>query len=342
MPAGPVDNRVFYYTAPRQLEIKSEPCPPPGPGQVRCRTVCSLVSIGTEMICYERNVEPGTVWDAWIQFPFEPGYSSVGEVVDIGPGVENLAPGQLVCSPAAHRAWFVDRADLVYPVLPGVSPEQAAWFQLDIIVQNGIREAHPALGESAVVVGLGPLGQLAVRILGLTGLKRLIAVDPMPERCRLAEGHGATNILCTGSDKAEPQIAELTGGQGADLVFDITGHPSVFHSAFRMLGKRGRLGLIGDVPWPGKQTLTQDVIGKSISIIAAHGANPPLSGNCYYRWGKKELVSFFFELMAQKRISLEGLVTHRITPEEAPATYAQIFADRSRYLGVIIDWRKGA
>lgn len=340
MPPGPVANRVFYYTAPRQLVVKDEPCPAPGPGQVRCRSICSLVSIGTEMICYERNVEPGTGWDAWVQYPFEPGYSSVGEVVDLGPGVENLKPGQIVCSTAAHRAWFLDRADLVHTVPDGVTPEQASWFCLNIIVQNGIRESHPTLGENAVVVGLGPLGQLAVRLLGLAGLARLIAVDPAAQRCGLARGQGPTDIFCTTSDKVEKDIAALTGGAGPEIVFDITGHPSVFHSAFRMLGKRGRLGLIGDVPWPSKQTLTQDVIGKSISIISAHATTPPLEGNCFYRWGKKDLVRFFFQMIAAGRISLEGLITHRITPDEAPAAYAEIFTDRSRYLGVLIDWRK--
>ena len=274
MPQGPVNNTVFYFTEPKKLELRSEPCPAPGPGQVRCRTICSLVSIGTEMICYERNVEPGSNWDGWIQYPFEPGYSSVGEVVDLGEGVTGLKPGQLVCSTAAHRAWFVDRADSIYPVIEGVSPEQASWFCLNAIVQNGVREAHPALGESAVVVGLGPLGQLAVRILGLTGLSRLVAVDPAPDRCRLAQGNGPTDILCLTADKAEAGIAELTGGRGPEMVFDITGHPAVFHSCFRMLGKRGRLGLIGDVPWPSKQTLTHDVISKSISIVGAHGSSP--------------------------------------------------------------------
>ena len=42
MPPGPVANRVFYYTAPRQLVVKDEPCPAPGPGQVRCRSICSI------------------------------------------------------------------------------------------------------------------------------------------------------------------------------------------------------------------------------------------------------------------------------------------------------------
>jgi len=340
MSKGIIDNQVFYYTAPRKLEVIAEKCPMPGPGEIRCRTICSLVSIGTEMICYERNVEPGSSWDDWIQYPFTPGYSSVGCVTDLGPGVSGIAVGDRVCSTSSHRAWFIDRADAVHPVPEGISPDQAAWFVLNIIVQNGIRETRPVLGETAVVIGLGPLGQLAVRLVGLAGMRHLLAVDSLAARCKLAEGNGPTEILNCGADKALPRIKELTGGRGADLVFDITGHPAVFHTAQHMLGKRGRLGLIGDVPFPSQQTLTHDVITKSLSIIGSHGATPPWQGNDYYRWGKRELTGFFFDLLLSGRMKIDNLITQRIRPEEAPAVYSRILADRGAFLGVLIDWKE--
>jgi NADPH:quinone reductase-like Zn-dependent oxidoreductase len=331
---------AFIYTAPRQMEVRSVETPPPGSGQLRCQSICSLVSIGTEMTCYAREVEPGSVWDAWIQYPFEPGYSSVGRVLDVGEGVEGFAPGDILCSNAPHRGSFVDSDDAVYPVPAGVSAESASWFQLNIIVQNGIRETNPVLGETAVVIGLGPLGQLAVRLLGLCGLSRLVAVDPSQERCALAEGHGPDVILAVTADKAVKQVKELTGGRGADIVFDITGHPAVFHSAQHMLARRGRLGLIGDVPKPSQQSLTHDIVSNSISIVGAHGSTPPRTGNDYYRWGKYELTAFFFELIASGKISLDSLTTHRITPGEAPAKYAEIHGNRGAYMGVIVDWQQ--
>ncbi|OGG03231.1 MAG: hypothetical protein A3F83_04345 [Candidatus Glassbacteria bacterium RIFCSPLOWO2_12_FULL_58_11] len=339
MPQGSLENRVFYYPAPRKLELVSESCASPGPGEIRCRTICSLISIGTEMICYQREVEPGSVWDQWIQFPFEPGYSSVGEIIDLGEGVTGLKKGERVCSNAAHRAYFIDKPDKVHPVPEAVSAEQAAWFALNIIVQNGVREAKPELGETVVVIGLGPLGQLAVRLLCLTGAANLLAVDPLEKRCKLARGNGPTEVLNLTAGQAQKRVAEFTGGRGADLVFDITGHPAVFHAAQHMLCKRGRLGLIGDVPVPSKQTFTHDVISKSLSIVASHGATPPWQGNDYYRWGKRELTDFYFKLLAAKRIEMDSLTTHRIRPEEAPGVYASISKDRGAYLGVIIDWR---
>ena len=334
------ENIVFYFTGPRKLEVVKEKCPAPGPGEILCRSICSLISIGTEMICFAREVEPGSVWDSWIQYPFEPGYSSVGEVIETGKRVSGIALGDRVCSTSPHRAWFIDRPETVIPVPSGVTSEQATWFTLNIIVQNGIREARPALGETAVVIGLGPLGQLAVRFLGITGLNHLVAVDPIAQRCALAQGNGPTEVLELYAEQAIERVSGLTNGRGADLVFDITGHPSVFHSAQHLLGKRGRLGLIGDVPFPSKQTLTHDVVSKSLSIIGAHGATPPWQGNDYYRWGKKELTRFFFDLILTHRINLDNLMTQRIRPGEAPRVYSEISANRSGYMGVVIDWRQ--
>ena len=339
MSQGTVNNQVFYYTKPLNLELASEECPLPGPGEIRCKTLCSLVSIGTEMTCFDRNVEPGSIWDEWIQFPFQPGYSSVGQVTEIGEGVSGIALGDRVCSTSPHRAWFLDRPETVIPVPEGITAEQASWFFLNIIVQNGVRESRPVMGENAVVIGLGPLGQLAARYLGLAGLNHLLAVDPVARRCELAQGHGPTEILCCAADKAESRVSDLTGGQGADLVVDITGHPSVFHTSHRMLGKRGRLGLIGDVAFPSRQTLTHDVISKSISIVGAHGSIPPWRGNPYYRWGKCEMTGFFFNLIQSGRFKVDNLITHRIKPDEAPEVYKEIHSDRSSYLGVVIDWR---
>ncbi|MEA1997522.1 MAG: hypothetical protein U9N45_07770, partial [Gemmatimonadota bacterium] len=178
-----------------KTELVSEKCPEPVAGEIRCKTICSLVSIGTEMICFERKVEPGSLWDGWIQYPFTPGYSSVGEVTDTGQGVEGISVGDRVCSTCSHRAWFIDKADAVHTVPAGVSSEQASWFMLNIIVQNGVREAGPVLGETTVVLGLGPLGQLAVRLLGITGQNHLVAVDPLAERCALAQDNGPTEVL---------------------------------------------------------------------------------------------------------------------------------------------------
>ena len=172
----------------------------------------------------------------------------------------------------------------------------------------------------------------------LAGLADVIAVDPLPSRCAMAEGRGATEVWATGADEAAKRLDERTKGRGADIVFDITGNPSVFHAAQRMLAKRGRLGLIGDAAKPSLQTMTQEIIGKSARIVAAHGSMPPQTGNAYFRWGKREQTAFFFEMIRKGRIDVDNLESHVIAPERAPETYADILVRRGMYMGVFVDW----
>ena len=335
-----ISGKRLIFTAPKVAELQTVETPPPGAGQIRCHTLVSMISVGTETICYERNVDPGSHWDNWIKYPFEPGYLSVGEVLDVGEGVTQYKPGDRICSYAPHREYFIDSAETVFRAPEGVAPELAAWFQLNVIAQNGIREVAPVFGETAVVVGLGPLGQLAVRILGLAGMAHLIALDPAEHRCALARGNGPTQVW---SEAATPEVVarvkELTGGAGADMVFDITGNPKVFHAAHAMLRKRGRLGMIGDVPKPSAQSMSGAAMEHSIKISFAHGSTPPYRGNAYYRWGKADMNEFFYEMVRQGRIRLEGLVTHRIVPEEAPPCYADLIKNRAAYMGVSIRWK---
>lgn len=338
MPKGKITNRVFYFTEPEKMEIVTEDCPEPGRGEIRCKTLYSLVSIGTEMICFIRDVEPGSHWDNWIKYPFPPGYSMVGRIEDIGEGVEGFSKGELVCSMAPHREWFVDNAANIFRVPEGLNPELATWFTLNNIVQNGVREVKPILGETAVILGLGPLGQLAVRLLGIAGLKDLVAVDLSPERCALAEAHGPTQTLCSTAAEAEKTVADLTGGSGAHIVLDITGHPDSFQSAHRMLGQRGRLGLIGDVAYPSKQCLTSQVIFKSLKISAAHAICPPNQGNSFYNWGRQEMTDFFFNLISTCRIKIDNLITHHPSPKDAPEIYSDLIGNRGKYMGIVFDW----
>ena len=338
MTANAVTNRVFYFTGPRKWEIRDEPCPPPGPGQIRAKTICSMVSIGTESICYVRDVEKGSNWDKWIEYPFHPGYLTVGEVTEVGAGVTDIKPGERVYSGVEHRAWFIEEARKAMKIPDGLSSEEACWTALNTVVQLGIREVGPEMGQVSVVIGLGPLGQLAVRLLGLCGQTHVIAVDPIAARCEMAKGHGATVVLAGNADQTEEKIKELTRGRGADNVFDITGNPAVFHLAHRLLCRRGKLGLIGDVPKPTMQTLTHDVLFKSISIVGSHGITALWEGNDFFRWGRKQMAEFFYDMILAKRINLKNLFTHRIKPTEAGKIYDDLQVNRGAYMGIIIDW----
>ena len=104
-----------------------------------------------------------------MQYPFYPGYSSVGEVLAVGSAVEGIEVGQQVASRSRHAQLVLADAQRCVPVPEGVSDEEATWFGLACIVQNGVRRANHVLGDDVVVVGLGQLGQLVVEYARLGG-----------------------------------------------------------------------------------------------------------------------------------------------------------------------------
>jgi NADPH:quinone reductase-like Zn-dependent oxidoreductase len=83
-------NPTITFTGQNRVEVRDEPVPSPGPNRVVVEAARSLVSTGTEMICLQRNFAPSTHWDNWVKYPFYPGYSMAGRVVEAGEGVQGL------------------------------------------------------------------------------------------------------------------------------------------------------------------------------------------------------------------------------------------------------------
>ena len=135
----------------------------PGPGQVLVRSHLSLMSTGTENICFNRLFEPGTHWDEWVKYPFYPGYAMVGVVEKIGEDVTTLKPGQRVASRSNHRSHDVLPAAKCYPIPDNLPFEQAAWFALGKITFHGALAADYRLGDSVLIIGAGPIGQMSIR-----------------------------------------------------------------------------------------------------------------------------------------------------------------------------------
>ena len=262
------------FTGKDRVEVHPEDVREPGPGEVLVQATKTLISTGTEGIVLSRLFEPGGHWDTWVRYPFHPGYSLAGRVAAVGSGVTSLREGDRVAVRQPHHQYVVVAQEAAVPLPTGVADEDATWFGLAKIVQNGVRRAEHRLGESVAVIGLGPIGQLTVQYLRLLGAKHIIAIDLAPQRLELASAHGATNLINAAAAEAREDVLRLTENAGADVVYDVTGAPSVFPSALRLLRRFGRLVLLGDTGTPTEQRLTGDVVTRGLQIIGAHDSNP--------------------------------------------------------------------
>lgn len=306
--------------------------------QVRCRARTSLISTGTESFCLDGTFDEGTFWQEWVAYPFSPGYSMVADVLAVGPGVTGVAVGDRVATSTPHEGLFLSSAAEAVVVPSTITDDQACWASLACTTQLGVRRAGLELGETAVVVGLGLLGQLVVQYLRLSGARRIIAIDPVPTRLDLARAGGATDTLALDATAAVEAVAELTSGAMADVAFDVTGHPAVLAPTTELVRPLGRVVLLGDSPTPSRQRLGPRVVADSVSIIGVHASSAAAAATRRDPWTAAAMTGLYFDYVSTGRMDVDRLSTHRFSPYEAPAVYAALRTDRTPYLGVYLDW----
>jgi 2-desacetyl-2-hydroxyethyl bacteriochlorophyllide A dehydrogenase len=327
-----MSNRLIF-TGQRQVSFIPTDIPAvPGPGQVRIRAVCSLISTGTEGIVFNRLFDAGTHWDNWVKYPFTPGYSLIAEVEAVGAGVTTVPIGQRVAARLPHVSHAVINAGDCIPVPAGIDPHQAAWFALAKITFIGVRAAAPALGDDVLVVGAGPIGQMVTRWLHAFGVRNLVIADPMATRMDLARRGGASGVVAKPLADAGAEITEAFGGKRPRVVMDSTGNAHVFAAALGAVRDRGKVVIMGDTGSPASQKLTSDVITRGLTIVGAH------DGHGDAEWNDQTISALFFRMLADGRINLDGMESHAFAPQDCAAAYDLITTRRSETMGVIFDW----
>ena len=291
------------------------------------------MSTGTENIVFNRLFEPGTHWDDWVKYPFYPGYTSVGTIVAVGPETPGYEVGQRVAMRAPHRSMAVVGADRCYPIPEALPFEEAVWFALAKIAFHGAHAGGLALGDRVLVIGAGPIGQMATRWAVAGGARSVTVVDSVPQRLKLALAGGASTVIERSITEARQEIIDANGGELPRVVIDSTGNAKVFEAALGLTASFGTVVILGDTGAPAQQHLTRDVITRGLRIVGAHdGHNTPT-------WNGATISSLFFELAVSGRFGLKGLNTHFFKPAQCADAYYVANADRANTMGIIFDWR---
>lgn len=328
-PVAPTERRLVFHG---EGQVACEAFTPPacGPAQVQVRSESTLMSAGTELIALHRVFEAGSVWDQWVRYPFHPGYAWVGRIVAIGREVSGYALGQRVCGRLPHASMHTVDAAALAAVPEGIDARDACWFALAKIAAMGLRAASPSPSESVLVIGCGPIGQMLVRWLATTGVTRIVALDPIESRLRLARDGGATDLLHAKVEDGLPALRQR--GALPEVVIDCTGNHAVFAHALACVADRGRVILLGDNGNPGKQHLTGDVIFRGLTIRGAHDSLETSD------WNAALIRDTFFRLHGDGRFPLAGLGTHHFPPEQCSAAYTFAREHRNDSMGIFFDW----
>jgi 2-desacetyl-2-hydroxyethyl bacteriochlorophyllide A dehydrogenase len=322
------------FPAPKVVELEEFEVDEVHAGRVGTRTLWSMISTGTESIALERRFAAGTTWDKWVQFPFQPGYSTISEVYDVGPGVDSVHVGDVVALRQSHASHHVVLADECSIVPVELRTADAAWFALASIAFRGAQAAAYRLGDDALIVGAGPVGQMSIRWARAAGLRSIVVVDPFESRIPLAIQGGATDAFALPLHEA---ITAIQANRDVpSVIVETTGTSHVLASALTMAPRHGRVVLLGATGFPDEQRLGYGFVQKGIHLIGAHDSLVQDG------WTQDRVNQLFFSLALSGRFDLHGLITHSFQPGECKRAYSLILSERGSTMGVTFDWRNAS
>jgi len=331
-------NPTVVFVQPRKVVIEEREIPSPQANELLIKTECTLISTGTELTILNGEYPPNSVWAHMSKFPFVPGYSNVGRVIATGGNIDRGWINREVVSHSSHASYVVSPIERIEPIVRPIPKEEAALFELARIAMNGVRRARVQWGEAVVIYGLGLLGQLVARFCWLAGARPIIGTDIAESR--LGKLPSKSSIIGINPQKEDiiTKVNEFTRSRMADVVFEVTGNPHIIPDEFRLLRRQGRFIILSS-PYGTTTFDFHDLCNwPSFTIIGAHNSSHPLYSTLDNPWTKARHAELFFDLIADGELDIDNLITHRISYKKAPDIYQILLKDRSRVMGVVLEW----
>lgn len=309
--------------------VEDAPKPDPGPGEVRIRAVCSLISPGSEIgdrYTREEAVDPQRM-----------GYSLAGMVDAVGDGIHHLRTGDRVVALAPHAEFVVRSAVVrssedmpwVVPLPDSVPFDRAPYYPLVCGAVSWVEIEETRPDDVVVILGQGLVGVLMLQVAKTEGCRHVVAVDVLDSGCELAAKLGADHVINAARDDPVAAVRRLTNGLGADVVAYAVGGkagPRAFEQGLDMLAPGGLIHLIGlyeGVPLPLHSGKIQ---GKRL-----------IGG--YYRQAVNSRISRrALDLLGSGAIRTDLMTTHRFHYTEGPKAYELLYNRPGEALGVLIEW----
>jgi 2-desacetyl-2-hydroxyethyl bacteriochlorophyllide A dehydrogenase len=306
---------------------------------VLIRNEYSLISPGTELALYTgTHIDIDNPLNKWAKLPFYPGYASVGEVIAVGRSVHQIRAGDKVLALGHHADYDVIpySEEFMLPLPKQLDPRHALFARLAEISSSAILQcARFTPGHVVVVMGMGLIGNLAAQLFALQGA-RVIGIDLIEERLNAANASNISDTICPAQDAdLKEQVKEATGGRLPDIVVEATGTPSLVNVSLDLVRRHGQVILLGSPRGTAEIDIYRHIHSKGVSLIGAHANVKAIDGvpSSFEMW------RYALNLIANRQISVEPLITHELPADEAASAYDMLLSRKEEALGVILNWR---
>lgn len=338
--------RQAVVVEPFKVEVRPAELPDPAANQILVQAHVSAVSPGTELAVYTGTHQwlKDPAMPDW-KFPFRSGYSAAGVVVAVGSDITGWKPGDRISYPGNHASHE----------LLTVGHERGRWWKLPdsldfekaalaCILRYGMGASIRAgitLGRSFAVLGLGMIGQSALRCAMATGANPVVGIDSVKMRRDAALAAGADLVLDPTDGTYIKTMQEFLGARGAEIVADCTGVPDAVPVAMSLADNAGQVVVVGSPRGKAKDVnFYDDLHRRYIEVTGGHGnmlfepAHTRLAG----AWDIHKAQKWLLAGLANGRISLNKLITHRIAPEQLGDAYEGLLKKKEEYLSVVMKW----
>src|SRR5215813_7170317 len=306
--------------APGKARVIETDQPIPGPDEVLIKVAAAGIC-GTDLHIFHGEYEA--------TYPLIPGHEFSGTVVSVGEGVERYRPGDRVtadpnipcnCCPACQRnepnqcqrlaaiGVTRDGGFARYVVAPegnvfsiGAMPfSSAALVEPLACVVWGLKRVQVQPGDSALILGAGPMGCLMLQAVKRSGAAKIVVTDVVPWRLEQAAQLGATETVL--ADSNQERRLKALAPEGYDIVADVTGIPKVLEQGFKFVRPRGKVWVFGVVARGTPATfIPYDVFRKDLTIIGSFAVNKTFQES--------------IALIESGAVQVEPIISHRLPLE---------------------------
>ena len=328
----------LIISAPNVAEFEDVPIPEcPVDGILVCASATTF-STGTEIRTYlgtsvdpeGRFLYPSRVP---LKFPYETGYSMVGQVIDVGSSTRGFSVGDRVFIGESHKEYAVSETDSAFNLPDSVGTEQAVFLNILSVGQLALRKALPRPGENVAIIGLGVIGLSTLAFCRAFGF-RTLAIDKDPKRLAIGNAMGADVTAEADSEELHSIVMKWSDGRGADVVIEAATSWSAIKTGMDIVRPQGTVVVVAThTDKPNFSPVSYPYNVKEVILMTSYGYD--LQDE---RWNRKACMALSIDLISRGELDISPMLTHEIKWHDIPEIYQRIGNGEKGIVGTLVHW----